>query len=436
MRTNIPEAALADPGTLLANDIIRTCVHCGICLSHCPTYQIRHDENDSPRGRIILMRNMFEENRAPDAKTVEHLDRCLTCLACEAICPSGVQYSKLIGHGREQLESTYRRPFVQKIIRRMLTVLIPNPRLFTIGFLLGRVARPLRGLLEGTLRAMLEVTPKDARVGSSPVDRPQTFPAQGQRRARVCMLSGCVQKVLDPTINEATIRLLQRHGVEVVIAQGIGCCGAIAEHMGLPRQALPFVKANIDAWLSEADKPGGLDAIIINASGCGTSVKAYGHALRLDPVWKDKATRVSNLAKDITEFMSTLGLQIPHTPKRLRVAYHAACSLQHGQHIVHQPIDLLRAAGYEVVEPPDSFMCCGSAGVYNILQSSLASELKQRKVASIRSMNADVAASGNIGCMTQLADAVGIPVVHTVELLDWATGGPMPEALRKTPVKY
>jgi glycolate oxidase iron-sulfur subunit len=436
MRTNIPEAALADPGTLLANDIIRTCVHCGICLSHCPTYQIRHDENDSPRGRIILMRNMFEEDRAPDAKTVEHLDRCLTCLACEAICPSGVQYSKLIAHGRERIESTYRRPFVQRVIRRVLVVLIPNPRLFTIGFLLGRVARPLRGLLRGTLRAMLEVAPKDASVGSSPVDHPQIFPALSKRRARVCMLSGCVQKVLDPAINEATIRLLQRHGVEVVIARGIGCCGAIAEHMGLPEQALPFVKANIDAWLSEADKPGGLHAIIINASGCGTSVKAYGHALRLDPVWKDKATRVSNLAKDITEFMSTLGIQIPHTPRRLRVAYHAACSMQHGQHIVHQPIDLLRAAGYEVVEPPDSFMCCGSAGVYNILQSSLASELKQRKVANIQSVNAEVVASGNIGCMTQLADAVGIPVVHTVELLDWATGGPMPEALRKTPVKY
>jgi glycolate oxidase iron-sulfur subunit len=431
MRTSIPEAALADPGTFLANDIIRTCVHCGICLSHCPTYQVRHDENDSPRGRIILMRNMFEEDRAPDAKTVEHLDRCLTCLACEAICPSGVQYSKLIAQGRERIESTYRRPVMQRVVRRMLTVLIPNPRLFTIGFLLGRVARPLRRLLKGTLRAMLEV-PKGVKVGSSAVDRPQVFPALSKRRARVCMLSGCVQKVLDPAINEATIRLLQRHGVEVVIAQGIGCCGAITEHMGLPAQALPFVKANIDAWLSEADKPGGLDAIIINASGCGTSVKAYGHALRLDPLWKDKATRVSNLAKDITEFMSTLGMQIPHSPKRLNVVYHAACSMQHGQHIVHQPIDLLRAAGYEVIEPPDSFMCCGSAGVYNILQSTLASELKQRKVASIRSVKADVAACGNIGCMTQLADAIGIPFVHTVELLDWATGGPMPGALRKT----
>jgi glycolate oxidase iron-sulfur subunit len=239
--------------------------------------------NDIPRGRIILMRNMFEEDRAPDAKTVEPLDRCLTCLACEAICPSGVQYSKLIAHGRERIESTYRRPIMEKVVRHMLTVLIPNPRLFTIGFLLGRVARPLRRLLKGTLRAVLEVTPKDVKVGSSAVDRPQVFPALSKRRARVCMLSGCVQKVLVPAINEATIRLLQRHGVEVVITQGIGCCGAITERMGLLVQALPFVKANIDAWLSEADKHGGLDAIIINASGYGTSVKAYGHALRLDP---------------------------------------------------------------------------------------------------------------------------------------------------------
>ncbi|MGF6769984.1 glycolate oxidase iron-sulfur subunit [Paraburkholderia sp. GAS199] len=438
MRTNLSAEALADPAVALSNDIIRTCVHCGICLSHCPTYQVRHDENDSPRGRIILIRNMLEENRAPDEKTVKHLDRCLTCLACEAICPSGVQYSKLIAHGREHIEQTYRRPLIQRVMRAMLTVLLPNPRLFRIGLLFGMLARPLRAFLKGPLGAMLQVTPTRFRLSSGDTSGRQVFPAQGKRRARVCLLSGCVQKVLEPSINEATIRLLQRHGVEVVIARGSGCCGAVAEHMGLPDKSLPFVKANIEAWLAEQEQPGGLDAIIINASGCGTSVKAYAHALRDDVEWQDKAARVSALAKDITEFMTTLGLQTPQTPpasQPLRVAYHAACSMQHGQHIVKQPIELLQRAGFEVVQPADSFMCCGSAGVYNILQPELASELKARKIHNIRATRADVAASGNIGCMTQLADEAGMPFVHTVELLDWATGGPIPSAMREAAVE-
>jgi glycolate oxidase iron-sulfur subunit len=430
MRTDIPEALLADPNIALSNDIIRTCVHCGICLSHCPTYQVRHDENDSPRGRIMLMRNMYEREEAPDPKTVEHLDRCLTCLACEAICPSGVEYSKLIAHGREHVEAVYRRPLWQRIIRRTLTVLIPSPRLFRLGLLAGRLGQPFKWMFSGPLRAMLEMTPKTGLPRASPVDRPQVFPAQGTRRARVSILNGCVQTILDPKINEATIRLLQRHGVEVVVARGAGCCGAPSEHMGLEERALPLVKANIDAWLAEAESPGGLDAIIVNTSGCGTSLKAYGHALRLDPAWKDKAACVSALAKDITEFMTGLGLQPPQKHRGMRVVYHSACSMQHGQRIIHQPLDLLRSAGFEVLEVPDGFMCCGSAGVYNLLQPRIASELKQRKVANIRALHADVAATGNIGCITQLSDAIGIPFVHTVELLDWATGGPEPNAMR------
>jgi glycolate oxidase iron-sulfur subunit len=436
MKTNIPGAALANPDIALSNDIIRTCVHCGICLSHCPTYQVRLDENDSPRGRITLMRNMYEQQGAPDARTVEHLDRCLTCLACEAICPSGVEYSKLIGHGREHIEATYRRPLLQRIIRRTLTVLIPNPRLFRLGLLAGTLGQPFKWMFSGPLRAMLDMTPKKRLPRTSPVDHPQVFPAQGIRRARVSILNGCVQTILDPKINEATIRLLQRHGVEVVVARGAGCCGAPSEHMGLEEHALPLVKANIDAWLMEAESPGGLDAIIVNTSGCGTSLKAYGHALRLDPAWKDKAARVSALAKDITEFMAGLGLRPPQRHRNIRVVYHSACSMQHGQRIIHQPLDLLRAAGFEVLEVPDGFMCCGSAGVYNLLQPKIAGELKQRKVANIRSVQADVAASGNIGCMTQLSDAIGIPFVHTVELLDWATGGPEPDDLRTVKAQH
>ncbi|MDQ0390877.1 glycolate oxidase subunit GlcF [Labrys monachus] len=435
MKTLISEAALANPDIALSNDIIRDCVHCGICLSHCPTYQVRHDENDSPRGRIMLMRNMYEHEGAPDARTVEHLDRCLTCLACEAICPSGVEYSKLIAHGREHVEATYRRPVLQRLTRRALTILIPHPELFRLGLLAGKLAQPFKWLFRGTLRAMLDMTPKGRLPRSSPVDRPQVFPAQGMRRARVSILTGCVQTVLDPKINEATIRLLQRHGVEVVVAKGAGCCGAPAEHKGLTQHALPFAKANIDAWLSEADAPGGLDAIIVNTSGCGTSLKAYGHALRLDAEWKDKAARVSALAKDITEFMAGLGLRKPENHRNLRVVYHSACSMQHGQRIVHQPLDLLRAAGFEVLDVPDGFMCCGSAGDYNLLQPAISGELKARKVANIRSVGADVAASGNVACMTQLASSIGIPFVHTVELLDWATGGPEPEELRSIKVR-
>ncbi|MGU7842909.1 glycolate oxidase subunit GlcF [Burkholderia sp. AW33-5] len=430
MRTRIDAAALADPGIALSNDIIRSCVHCGTCLSHCPTYQVRHDENDSPRGRIVLMRNMYESGGAPDPKTVAHLDRCLTCLACEAICPSDVQYSKLIAHGREYVETHYRRPPVQDAIRRALAVLIPSRPLFRAALAAGRLFRPLRSAFGGTLRAMLEMAPAAPLPAASPVDRAQVFPARGPRHARVSLLNGCVQTVLDPAINEATIRLLQRHGVEVVVAHGAGCCGAPAEHMGREAQALPLVKANIEAWLREADGPAGLDAIIVNTSGCGTSLKAYGHTLRLDPAWRDGATRVSALAKDITEFMAQLGLQAPVIPPGMRVAYHAACSMQHGQRIVHPPLDLLRDAGFDVVQPSDSFMCCGSAGVYNLLQPEIAGELKRRKVAAIRATAADIAAAGNIGCMTQLAGAVGMPFVHTVQLLDWATGGPVPDALR------
>jgi len=432
MKTSIPLTLLANPDVALSNDILRSCVHCGICLSHCPTYQVRHDENDSPRGRIMLMRNMYESGSAPDDKTVEHLDRCLTCLACEAICPSGVQYSKLIGHGREYIEENYRRPWFDQLIRKALVTLIPNPKVFRLGLVAGKLAQPLRFMFRGRLRAMLEMTPRKKLPAASHWDKPQVFRAQGTRRARVCILTGCVQTVLDTRINEATIRLLQRNGVEVVVAKGAGCCGAPAEHMGLKDQAMPYAKANIMAWLNVEKDVGPLDAVVINASGCGTSVKAYGHMLRLDPEWRERASKVSTLARDVTEFLLTLGIIKPVKSSGLKVVYHSACSMQHGQRITHQPVQLLQDAGFGVLHVPDGYMCCGSAGVYNLLQPELAAELKQRKVHNINSLDADVVASGNIGCMTQLANELNLPFVHTVELLDWATGGPIPEAMRAT----
>jgi glycolate oxidase iron-sulfur subunit len=301
--------------------------------------------------------------------------------------------------------------------------------------LAGRAVRSVRFLFTGTLRVMLDSTLTRVSWRESVMDRPQVFTAQGARRARVCLLSGCVQKVLKPSINEATIRLLQRHGVEVIVARGAGCCGALADHMGMTDYAYPSMKANIEAWLREEDLQGLLDAIIINASGCGTAVKAYGHALRLDPEWAPRAARISSLARDVTEFMTEIGLDSSlirdERSHGRRVAYHAACSLQHGQRIIHQPLDLLRHAGFDVVTPSENFMCCGSAGVYNLLQPELAGELKRRKAANIGSLKADIVATGNIGCITQLADAVDQPFVHTVELLDWVTGGPEPEALHR-----
>jgi glycolate oxidase iron-sulfur subunit len=449
MLNAISPAARQDADIALAADIIGACVHCGICLSHCPTYQVRHEENDSPRGRIFLMKDMYEKGGVPDARTVMHLDRCLTCLACEAICPSGVAYSRLIGPGRAYVAAHFRRPPVQAAIRRLLVLVLARPRLFRAALGAARIGRPIRALLSGPVRAMFDKVPASPLPPPSPVDRPQVFPAQGvaqgalaegvsegasggaahgQRRMRVALLNGCVQTVLDTAINEATIRLLRRHGVDVVVARGAGCCGALAEHMGDEAPALKRARANIAAWLREADGPDGLDAVVITASGCGNSVKAYGHALRNDPAWAPRAARISAMTLDITEIMDRIGLLPPVIPPGLRVVYQAACSLQHAQRVTRQPKSLLQAAGFTVLDVPEGYLCCGSAGTYAMLQPGIADELKRRKVAAIRSVGGQVAASGNIGCITHLAAEAGLPFVHTAQLLDWATGGPCPNA--------
>ncbi|NHO32147.1 glycolate oxidase subunit GlcF [Acetobacter fallax] len=437
MLSHIPQKLLdSNPDIALSSDIIGNCVHCGVCLSHCPTYTVLHNENDSPRGRIFLIKDMYETGGAPDSKTVEHLDRCLTCLACEAICPSGVEYSKLIGHAREYVEEHYKRSLWQRSVRSTLEILLPRPELFRLSLYAGKLGRPFRSLFSGTIRAMLDMVPKNPLPAIGKINKPGLYaspdqPATGQRKKRIALLTGCVQNTLDPAINDATVRLLNRHGVDVVVARGAGCCGAPAEHMGDEDKALPYVKANIDAWLREADSPEGLDAIVINASGCGTSVKAYGHVLRNDPAWAEKAARVSAMAKDITEFMTTIGLSKPVIETGQRVVYHSACSMQHGQRIVLPPKTLLREAGFEVLDVPEGYLCCGSAGTYNLLQPEIANQLKDRKLKNLKSVHAQIAASGNIGCITQLADEAGIPFVHTVELLDWATGGPIPPAMAK-----
>jgi glycolate oxidase iron-sulfur subunit len=428
MQTNFTAEQLADPGIARANQILRSCVHCGFCTATCPTYQVLGDELDSPRGRIYLIKDMLEAGRPADEKTVKHIDRCLSCLACMTTCPSGVHYMHLIDHARAHVEKTYRRPFMDRMLRAVLARIIPYPGRFRLALLAAKIGRPFAWLIpDARVQAMLQMAPKTI----PPVSRnddPQVFPAQGKRRMRVALMTGCAQKALNTDINDATIRLLRRLGCEVVIAKGQGCCGALTHHMGKEELSHSHAAATIRAFMAET-RAGGLDAIVINTSGCGTTVKDYGHMFRNDPLAEDAAT-VAGLAKDISEVLTTLGMP-QGAPKGLRVAYHAACSLQHGQQIKSAPKDLLKRAGFEVVEPADSHLCCGSAGTYNLLQPEISAELKRRKVATLEVKAPEVIAAGNIGCMMQIGSGTGIPVVHTVELLDWATGGPQPRALAR-----
>jgi glycolate oxidase iron-sulfur subunit len=426
MQTTFSLAQLADPDVRESEKILRSCVHCGFCTATCPTYVLLGDELDSPRGRIYLIKDMLENAKPASPRVVTHMDRCLSCLSCMTTCPSGVHYMHLVDHARRYIEETYTRPWPDRVLRRLLAVVLPRPRLFRLALLGSRLGRPWRRLLPGRLAGMLGLAPARLPRASS-VDRPQVFAAAGERVARVALLSGCAQQVLAPEINEATIRLLTRHGVEVVIAQGAGCCGALVHHMGQEAPALAAARANIDAWERERTA-GGLDAVIINASGCGTTVKDYGFMLREDAEYAETAARIAALAKDVAEFMAELGLKPPVRRSDLVVAYHSACSLQHGQRITAQPKELLCAAGFAVQDIPEGHICCGSAGTYNLLQPGLATRLRERKLANIAHVRPDVVATGNIGCMVQLADGVA-PVVHTVELLDWATGGPAPRAL-------
>ena len=428
MQTNFSLAQLADPDTAAAEQILRACVHCGFCTATCPTYVLLGDELDSPRGRIYLIKDMLEHDRPAAEKVVLHIDRCLSCLSCMTTCPSGVHYMHLVDHARAHIEATYVRPWPDRLLRRLLQVLLPNPTLFRLSLLGAWLLRPVARHVPGRVGAMLRLAPRHL-PAPSPVDRPQVFPAEGERRRVVALLNGCAQQVLAPQINEATIRLLRRHGCDVVVAPGAGCCGALVHHMGARDQALAAARANIDAW-SPLLEDGVIDAIVINTSGCGTTVKDYGFMFRTEPAYAAKAVLVAAAARDITEVMAELGLQ-SHDPaiSGLTVAYHAACSLQHGQRVLIQPKALLALAGFTVREVPDGHLCCGSAGTYNLLQPVLAEQLKQRKVASIEGLRPDLIAAGNIGCITQIAGGTGIPVVHTVELLDWATGGPKPPAL-------
>lgn len=429
MQTNFTPEQLNDPKVAESEKILRKCVHCGFCTATCPTYVTLGNELDSPRGRIYLIKDMLENGRDADKEVVTHIDRCLSCLACMTTCPSGVNYMHLVDHARAHIEKTYRRPFFDRVTRQVLASVLPYPQRFRLALKAAVLARPFVPLLRKLkplrpLAAMLELSPKSLPVASHEAG----IKVAGEKRGRVALLAGCAQPVLDPGINEATRRLLARFDVEVVSAPGEGCCGALVHHMGREADALAFARSNVDAWIGEIEKSG-LDAIIITASGCGTTIKDYGFMLREDPAYAQKAARVSALACDITEYLAKLDLPAPVNPGELTIAYHSACSLQHGQKVTNQPRALLRAAGFTVRDPAEGHLCCGSAGTYNIMQPEIARTLRDRKVANIERIRPDAIAAGNIGCITQIAGGTAIPIIHTVELLDWAHGGPKPAKL-------
>ncbi len=432
MQTNFTLAQLADPAVANSEKILRSCVHCGFCTATCPTYVLLGDELDSPRGRIYLIKDMLEGGKPANEQVTRHVDRCLSCLACMTTCPSGVDYMHLVDHARAHIHETYRRPFADRLIRSLLAFVLPYPERFRAALRAARLGRPFARLVAALpggnrLSAMLRLAPSKL-PASSAAGKPGTFPARGARKGRVALLRGCAQSVLDPGINAATIRLLNRHGVEVVQAENEGCCGALVHHMGRTHDSHEQAKRNIDAWTQEI-AGGGLDAIIVTTSGCGTTVKDYGFMLRLDPEYAEKARRVSALARDVSEYLETLDLGEPANGSGLSVAYHSACSLQHGQQVKTAPKALLARAGFDVRDVAEGHLCCGSAGTYNMLQPEISVRLRDRKLANIDATGAAIVAAGNIGCITQIASGGTRPVVHTVELLDWAYGGPKPERL-------
>lgn len=427
MQTNFTAEQLRDPDTAQSEAILRKCVHCGFCTATCPTYLLRGDELDSPRGRIYLIKDMLENDRAADAKTVKHVDRCLSCLSCMTTCPSGVHYMHLVDHARSHIEKTYKRPFSDRALRAILALVLPRPNLFRLALFGAGLAKPLRSLMPGRLKGLVAMAP--TRIPSpSFVDRPGVYAPNGPRRLRVALLNGCAQKALDPNINETTVRLLNRLGVEVVVARGAGCCGALTHHLGKTDASHASAAANIRAWIKERDSVG-LDHVVINTSGCGTTVKDYAFMFREDPNLADAAQTISDITCDITELLAKLQPKSTIDLPNLKVAYHSACSMQHGQKLTTLPMTLLQELGFEAMPVPESHICCGSAGTYNLLQPEMAGQLQARKVANIESTAPDVIAAGNLGCMIQIGSATDIPMVHTVELIDWATGGPVPEAL-------
>ncbi len=413
MRTGFTPQQMADPEVSASQGAIRRCVRCGFCTATCPTYALLGDERDGPRGRIDLIRAMLETGGPPARSTVTHVDRCLSCLACANACPSGVDYAQLIDHARSHIEAHHRRPFPERALRWILAKVLPHRRRFALALALGRIARPLAPLAAGLrmkrVAAMLKLAPPPPARAVAPDGMVAVA-----TRGRVILLQGCVEPALGPHVQAAAARLIRRAGYEVVLAEGEGCCGAIPEHLGRKAEAQALARANLAAWARAGEHV----AIVTTAAGCGTTLKSY-----------QRLVGQAVPARDILEFIGEVGLPPVVTRTGMSVAYHGACSLQHGQRIHALPQALLAEAGFEVRQIAEGHLCCGSAGVYNILQPALATALRDRKAANIAQTGAAVVAAGNIGCMVQIAGVVAAPVVHPVELLDWATGGPAPPVL-------
>ena len=429
MQTSFTEEQLKNKENKSSEEILRKCVHCGMCNATCPTYEINGDELDGPRGRIYLIKDMLENNKPANKKIAKHIDRCLSCYACMTTCPSGVNYMHLIDHGRNHVEKTYKRPLLDRLMRSMLSLTLPNPQVFKILTIGAKIIKPFSFLLPKFLKNSLKLIPKN--IQTKKIRTQEVYPAiQGKAVARVALLIGCVQRVISPEINESTIRLLNRHGVEVVVLPKVDCCGSLNHHLGKKNLAHSTFVKNINLWHDEYLK-NGLDAIISNTSGCGTTLKDYGFIFRNDKELRKKAKKISELSKDISEYLyENLKLEFKENSSKYKIAYHSACSMQHGQKIHDQPINLIKKTGNEVLNIPNGHLCCGSAGTYNILQQEIAKKLLHNKVKDIEKISPDFISTGNIGCITQISSGTNIPIIHTVEVIDWLTGGPKPEKLK------
>ncbi len=429
MQTTFTNKQLKDQENKSSEQIIRKCVHCGMCNATCPTFNILGDELDGPRGRIYLIKDMLENNKPANKKIAKHIDRCLSCYACMTTCPSGVNYMHLIDHGRNHVEKTFKRPLFDRTVRYFLSIILPNPKIFKIMSYLTILVKPVSFLLPKFLKNTISLMPK--KVQSSTLEIKKIYPSQNVKNtSRVALLTGCVQRVISPEINDATIRLLNRHDVEVVVLPEIDCCGSLNHHLGKQKIAHDNFKKNINNWYQEYID-NGLDAIISNTSGCGTTLKDYGFIFRNDNEMKKKAKKISDLTKDITEYLDeSLKLKFLSIKEKYKIAYHSPCSMQHGQKVHNQPINLIKQTGNEVLEIPEGHICCGSAGTYNILQQKLAKEMLNNKIENINKVSPDFISTGNIGCMTQISNGTTIPIVHTVEVIDWLTGGPKPYKLK------
>ena len=429
MQTNFTKKQLQESSIIDANGIIRKCTHCGFCNATCPTYQVAGDELDGPRGRIYLIRDMLENNKPASEKITRHIDRCLSCYACMTTCPSGVNYMHLVDHARNHIEKTYVRPFFDRFIRILLSIILPSPKLFRIVGYLARFANPFKFLFPKIIKNMLKYMPTS--FPKSNYENKEVYSPKGKTYAKVALLTGCVQRVISPQINDSTIDILNRHGVEVIVPKEITCCGSLNHHLGKEDLAHKSFVNNINFWFKCYEERN-LDAILVTTSGCGTTLKDYGHIFRDDPDkdLRKKAKMISSLAKDVTEYLGkNIKLNFVEKDKKFKIAYHSACSMQHGQKLHNQPMNLLKKTGNEIVEIPDGHLCCGSAGTYNLLQGEMASELLVRKVSNIDKVKPDFISTGNIGCITQISSGTKIPILHTIEILNWYTGGEKPNAI-------